>query len=239
VITEVPVINSNCTFTATPAAVLSVAFYDPAAATAHRIPLIIQNELSAPEDDPVVANGDREVRSQTNDAHVLGFDTCWFRADAADVTEIGSFDDGSAIDCDDVAGGQKGFTTATGTIEQDGGVAVIILYALSESHLQAPGIFGPDFDISATTTSPDDPGRDANWGNFPVSATARLVVRLRAVAETGSGKVIHSNWFNYPVSLCPYCIANSCDFTTQCIDPAACSPAQGDPFDCVDIAECS
>lgn len=105
------------------------------------------------------------------------------------------------------------------------------------------------YSYSYTPQEPVDvAGRSATWGaKYPQSRQARVVLQLRARARLLSGGTIHSNWYNFPVEVCPGCMRDMCGALVQkvcgrgvCTDGTPCmsdgSCAAGSPVYCTPIS---
>ncbi len=244
--------NSSCQFSADSDLFLDQGFYDPAGATSYQLVLNIRNKVNATADDRVLGFENREVRPEDNNVNILGFDTCWYRADDPAVARINSHTDGLPIECADLPSTQKGFIPVSGNVEAGGGLAVMGPPVLPQSALQAAGIFDTSFSPSSIPLG-DDPRqgtRSAAWGTFPAAFEATVVVQLRAAAELNGGGTLQSNWFAFPIRVCPTCVIASCTSSpVTCADGSAgtgffqldlgrsCLPFQGGTIVCDEVGD--
>ncbi len=226
--------NSTCEVLPTDNTYSAIGFYDPqgnadptAASTFFVQPLVVNNMPPPEEDAAVIFGNDREVRNQTNDVTLRGFDICWFRTDVGAQAERFGAD---AIDCDDVPATQRKFAPASGTIGQNEGKTVTRFGALSIPDLRA--VLGDGYD-----PNPADPVASRN--------EVQITIRMQAIGNTPDGFEVRSNWFSYPVDVCTGCSKAACKAGTdttlpaRCLRPSSCVPFQSRGFTCSPIPGCT
>ena len=257
--------NQDCSWT--PGANhLSSGVYDPRAlfgyeSTPYVMGLVVGNTLPLPDDKNTIGGND-----SANDVHIVGFDVCWFRADTEagkGAAEHDDYLDGVPDDlkCENLPANQKTFVAAEATVEANAQAAMTanILYLEDLQVLYganfnptAIGDRGPitqmlaDLQIwlySHAATSPSNRGaRDSNWGDYPGTQEARIIVQARATGRLQSGGDVQSNWYIFPIDICVGCAADVCGMPQMaecgfyhCADGTGCDP---DGADCADTSDC-
>ncbi|MFC1611615.1 hypothetical protein ACFL6C_11705 [Myxococcota bacterium] len=248
-ITHVPTRDSSCNFEI--GKFLHTGFYDPRGVL-DVAPLGYVHEVSITNRAAVAGEGNQTI--DANDAHILGFDACWFRADPestyASFYEFGGFDSGvpDEVRCENLPDANKRFVASGGTIAAGGAEAIFGVTLLGETVLK--GMYGSAFEPEnlpakgvlnsavvgegyshQPADGPEKP-RDAGWGEFPETQPARVIVQVRARAKLQSGNNVESNWFVFPVDVCVGCVSDICGMplltecpgNDPCPDASSCEP---------------
>ncbi len=249
-----PAWADDCTLPAQPTLYRSTGLYDPSGSDGYIMTMFLQNHANQ-DQNPASITGDPNVKPQTNDAQLIGYDYCFYRGDDPNLTAYDPKGKGLLVDCDDVPDDQRGFVPTGATVEAGEGTLSTLTYVLDHRDLRA--LYGEDFDpialrnpatygnpTNATTRSPA-------WGDFPEATSSTVIVNIRARAKAQSGSTIRSNWFAFPVRVSPASITTfAC--TSQvvtCADGSAgvqgsrlstsCGAAySGGPFTCEDVDTC-
>ena len=67
------------------------------------------------------------------------------------------------------------------------------------------------YDFGPVVPGPPGSGRAAAWGEkYPETAEALVVYQFRAVGRTAGGGILHSNWYSFPITICPKCAVAQC-----------------------------
>jgi hypothetical protein len=207
--------ESTCAYTPESTSADVVGFYDPAGTDGIVVGVTIQNNLAATDEDPVECpGGGTTCQASGNRILIQGFDTCWFKASAAPA------DTG----CDDVSSSQARFVGGSGFIDA-GQRGVAGFRALNHEDLGA--LYGPAFapfnipargifldtndNLIKYTDGPELPHTSGAWGTFPAETSQdSIVLRFRATVKLQDGDTFKSNWFDYPVTICPRCMFGFC-----------------------------
>lgn len=251
-IVDAPAFDDDCSLPAAPTAFQSEGFFDPTGGVSFDLALLLRNNADQDE-TPASFPGNPNFRPSANDALVLGFDYCFYRADTGDVTAYDPKGEGLVVECDDVSDNQRGFVTSSANVEAGGGQRSTAVSVLDLTQLQA--LFGETFDPLAISVANDDPRnavtRSPGWGDFPEARTSRVNVNLRARAKRQDGGTIRSNWFSFPVEICPRCVTSQCQANAvtcpdgspgiqgEQIAPGSCSSIfSGAPLTCEPVDTC-
>ena len=212
--------NAQCVFESDGDLFFSEGFFDPAVDVDRQYEMTLRliNHATATDDDTAETFGDRPFRNSINQILVSGFNICFYRADESRAAEFGAFDDGELVDCEDLPDAQTAFVTGSGEIPEGDGVAIVGTSLLSEAALQAPGIFGEDFELDEIPFAElgNDEGRTGGtegagpWGNYPTQRESRLVIQVQAVGKTAGGRSVQSNWLLFPIDICINCLDDFC-----------------------------
>ncbi|MEZ0310983.1 MAG: hypothetical protein ACAI38_04380 [Myxococcota bacterium] len=252
-IVDVPSFNDDCTIPAAPALFQSAGTYDPSGGTGYTLALLLQNNANDTE-NPAAIPGDPDITPSANDAEILGYDYCFYRADTEDVTAYDPKGKGLPVECDDVSDDQRGFVTAGGNVSAGGGTRATSVRVLNLTALAT--LFGETFDPIALGGTFDDPvnltTRSPAWGDFPAARSSRVNINVRARAKRQDGGTMRSNWFSFPVEVAPRLVVNQCvaaivtcpgggqGIQGQQIPASACgSVFSGAPLTCEDVDTCA
>lgn len=205
--------NTQCEFPPDADLFRSRGFWDPSGSQAYTLGVQIRNNLAAQNSS--IADAPGVITTDQNTAAVRGFNTCWFKA--GDSTE--GFK--PVASCDDLPAAQKSFVPSSGFI--DPGETSPILIDIPD-HAVLSTLYDEATPFKPDKIPPgDDPEfttRNAAWGGFPFERTTLMGVQVRMKAELQDGSVVHSNWFSYPVDICPTCVRD----TNPCADPLTLKP---------------
>ena len=251
-IIEAPAFADDCSIPATPTLYQPEGFFDPTGLGDYSMALYLQNN-SNDQENPASIPGDPNIRPSANDASVVGYDYCFYRTDTDDTTAYDPKAKGFVVDCDDLPDAQRGFVTSSSLVPAGGGTRTTFISVLSAADQRT--LFGDAFNPRVLLNTNDDPTnlatRNAAWGNFPQAFTARVNVNVRARAERQDGGTMRSNWFSFPVDICPRCVSSRCaTISVTCTNgspgiqgtqvPPSCPTAySGAAFTCEDVDTCS
>jgi len=195
--------DASCAFQSTATTYIPMGWYDPQGQGRFAVYVQIINNMKPPTSDAAVLQGTpgREVRTQSNDIMVDGFDICWF--DTTDVT-FGT----TPPDCATLPAAQRRFAPSSGLVPQSGNKLVAHFDALYFADLSAIG-FTPA--VMGTGGS--------------------VTIRTQMVGRTPDGRQVRSAWFNYPVNVCAGCVLEYCrakfpGVPDTCLSIAGCMPYQ-------------
>lgn len=228
--------NEDCSFAADSSDALSGGFFDPTGQDFYLMGVSIRNHLVSDE-KLVVSKPENEadIRGQSRNATLLGFNVCFFLSDSIGGGPTGS-DSASLVDCDTLAAGQRSFVPASGVIGAES-LGVGVFRTLTTANLQA--LFGTGFTPRNIPTigvpyavdsnnngvatdeedqiyyrfaleSPDVTGRSSAWGDYPAVRSVQIVLQIQALAALQTGKEVKSNWLVFPMELCVGCMSTVC-----------------------------
>ncbi len=252
-IVDSPTFNDDCSLPAAPSTFQSEGFFDPTGGVSFDMALLLQNNANDAE-NPASIPGDPNIKPSANDALVIGYDYCFYRADTGDATAYDPKGSGLVVECDDLPDAQRGFVTSSANVSAGGGLRATAVSLLDETQLQA--LYGASFDPLAIGVANDDPRnlttRTPGWANFPEARSSRVNINVRARAKRQDGGTMRSNWYSFPVEICPRCIASQCvAFAVTCPDGSAgiqgeqisgssCSAVfSGAPLSCEEVDTCA
>ena len=237
--------------------------YDPMGLVSERTPdgflvgFSIENKLRQGDADQIdTSHGWTSVRPSANNLQILGFDTCFYRADDISVAAFNSHHSGQPIDCSTLPKDQQAFlTTSLWLLPGASGNTTIKI--LTPSQLQADGLFGANFkaegiplqgstsidtNFDTDTSDPTDEvysfgpesfapeTRNEAWGTFPASQKSTIIAQVRANGKTQTGEVVQSNWYVLPIEICLGCAATTCgDLQKTVCSGDYCSDGSGCP----------
>lgn len=260
----IQVSQQNCDFSDSGPA-LSRGDFDPTGAQDYRLALLLQNNLTDRQNAVTGIEGTDNIRLQTNEINIVGFDACWYIPDEVSGA-FGSNDSGRLEDCtSDAVRNTRAFIPSSGRIPAGEGAGVAEIAVLTRAQLRT--LFGEEFDpdviperglypvdndrngdtdgsvdnnFSFTSEDPSSPSRSPAWGTYPPERSVRIVLQLRAVGEPNGAFTVKSNWFAFNIDVCMGCINAQCGDLTQVIcEPTACgggAPCQNSR--CSDGSEC-
>jgi hypothetical protein len=269
-ITGVPAPSTSCVYSASGTEFLATGEYDPRgygnyAPNGFTMALRLQNNSVLPATDPAVIEGGRNVRSDGNDIHVVGFDVCW------DLASRHSDYGAARLDCGTLDATRRAFIAASTNVTAGGSEGIAVLDVLQPAHLRGPNIFGPSFapteipvfapaliggktvSFSYPVESSKSAGRSPNWGGFPTDADNNRVaifVGLRATGNTVAGSDVVSNWVTFPITIAVGMLADSCQPYPQICGTnndyiggfvnvgGSCHPGAGGSTSCTTVTTC-
>jgi hypothetical protein len=229
-ILDAPQVETDCTLSATPTHFQARGLYDPTGGASYLQLIYLQN--NALESGSTLGGGNT-VNGHANDANIIGYDTCFYRADDPRVVAWKPDGKGLIIDCDKVPANQRLFIPSSGTVTSGGGTLAAYFDVLGDAQLQS--LYGAAWDSTALTGDPrNTASRAGAWGDFPASFASEIVLQFRARAKGQGGHTVRSNWFSFPVVVEPGFAAAPCP-PGQAPASGACDIASGQPFTCASV----
>jgi hypothetical protein len=210
----VPVPSDECIIETDVDVTYSSGFYDPrgflgSTPGAFLLGLIVRNNMREEGDSRNVP----ELRPNATDVTMVGFESCWMEG----AVEVDS------NDCSDFPSDQETETASAGLVAAGGGLQAFGVPILSLEQLRT--MFGDDFTPAAipdlgnytagrysyNSQDPSDVAtRDPAWGDYPTTRDSNVLIRTRAIGRLQDGKLVHSNFFDFVVSVCVGCSAGIC-----------------------------
>jgi hypothetical protein len=228
-IVDVPQVETDCTLASAPSHFQARGLYDPADGVTYLQLIFLQN--NAQESTATLAGG-ITVNANANDAIIIGYDTCFYRADDPHVVAWKPGGKGLIIDCDKTPSNQRLFIPSSGSVASAGGTLAAFFDVFGDAQLRS--LYGQDWDSTALTGFGDNTTtRGAGWGDFPAAASSEVVLQFRARANDQGGHLMRSNWFAFPIVIEPNFSEpqNACG-AGQTYSTSSCVVSSGQPFTC-------